>query len=344
MERFRFKDYLIDYLDYYHISKKDFASRIGISQKHLIDILSGKCDIAPWIIISISLITDIPIEYILNIEANYKLEVSIDDYLKKQSISISKFLNKFNYKELENRNYVKYTDSHDKYEVLKDILKFLRVTSPEKIYLLDKNALYKSKNDKPELLYLWLERCYRMTLEQNIREYKKENIDKLVNFILNEAMNNVFNEERLVKKFNECGVYLVIEDDLSGSKIRGAFKVHQNKPAIYLTRKHKRIADIYFALLHEIAHLKSDFNKAKGVNLVSFDNSNEDIELKADNCAYNYMVDNNYYNSICKNNYDINKEKKYPKSFIVYRLAHDKIISYNSSMYQKYNVLIDRNY
>ena len=47
MERFRFKDYLIDYLDYYHISKKDFASRIGISQKHLIDILSGKCDIAP---------------------------------------------------------------------------------------------------------------------------------------------------------------------------------------------------------------------------------------------------------------------------------------------------------
>ena len=59
MERIRFKDYLIDYLDYYHISKKDFAGRIGISQKHLIDILSGKCDIAPWIILSISLTSHI---------------------------------------------------------------------------------------------------------------------------------------------------------------------------------------------------------------------------------------------------------------------------------------------
>lgn len=56
------------------------------------------------------------------------------------------------------------------------------------------------------------------------------------------------------------------------------------------------------------------------------------------------MVDNNYYNSICKNNYDISKEKKYPKSFIAYRFAHDNLISYNSSIYQKYNILIDRKY
>ena len=42
MSRVRFKDYLNDYLECYHITNKEFASRLGISQKHLIDILSGK--------------------------------------------------------------------------------------------------------------------------------------------------------------------------------------------------------------------------------------------------------------------------------------------------------------
>ena len=68
------------------------------------------------------------------------------------------------------------------------------------------------------------------------------------------------------------------------------------------------------------------------------------MELKADLCAYNYMVNNEYYNSVCTHNYDISKEKKYPKSFVVYRLAHDKLIDYESSIYQKYNILIDRKY
>ena len=68
------------------------------------------------------------------------------------------------------------------------------------------------------------------------------------------------------------------------------------------------------------------------------------MELKADLCAYNYMVNNEYYNSACTHNYDISKEKKYPKSFVVYRFAHDKLIDYESSVYQKYNILIDRKY
>lgn len=69
----------------------------------------------------------------------------------------------------------------------------------------------------------------------------------------------------------------------------------------------KRIADIYFSLLHEIAHLKSDFNKAKAQNIISYD---EDIENKADALAYNYMVDDEYYDNVCKKyDYDIEKEK-----------------------------------
>ena len=83
-------------------------------------------------------------------------------------------------------------------------------------------------------------------LDENVLKYKKENVMVLVNYILDSANKNKFNEEELIKVFNENGVYLVIEDDISGSKIRGAFKVHRDALAIYITRKYKRIADVYF--------------------------------------------------------------------------------------------------
>ncbi len=342
MKKIRFADYLKDYLDFNNITNKDFANRIGISQKHLIDILSGSSELSSSIIDSISIVTSIPSDYIYRLELNYKFEETIEEYLKEKNLTETKYLNKFSYKYLIDNSWINFIDVNDKMEIIKDILKYLRVKSPDKVYEIDEKIFFKSKNDKPELLLLWLEKCYRETLKQDVKEYKKENIDVLVNYIRDMACLNKFNETELVEKFNENGIALVIQEDIPGSKIRGAFKVHKDVPSIYITYKHKRIADIYFALLHELAHCKSDFNKAKSTNLVSFYDKDDDEELQADNQAYNWMVDEKYYNNLInKNDYDIACEENYPKCFIVYRLAKDNYISYSSSEYQKYNLLLD---
>ena len=103
-------------------------------------------------------------------------------------------------------------------------------------------------------------------------------------------------------------------------------------------KKHKRIADIYFALLHELAHCKSDFNRAKSGSIVSYmnDSGEEDYEIKADKTALNWMVNDEIYNNIIKTkNYDYEI-----MSFLVYRLALDKKITYKSDLYQDNNILI----
>lgn len=345
MENIRFKDYLKDYLEFNNITNKDFANRIGITPKHLIEILSGESDISFNIAENISIVTDIPLDYILNVEKDYKIENRIEYFLIKYNIKLSDYLNKFGYKELDKMDYIKYTDNNDKKEMLKDILKFLRVYDPQKLYELETDNIYfKSNNDKQELLLLWLEKCYRESLNQTVGEYKKENINNLVNYILECAKKNVFNKDALVSKFNENGIYLVIQQDLPKSKIRGAFKVNRDIPAIYLTLKHKRIADIYFALLHELAHCKSDFNKAKANSLISTDIEDDEIEKRADKQSYNWMVDDKYYEFIKNNiNYDIEKEINYPKAFVVYRLAQDKKIVFSSKVYQKYNGILEIN-
>lgn len=342
MKKNRFADYLKEYLNFNNITNKDFANRIGITPKHLIDILSGKCDLSAQLIDSISIVTDIPSDYIYRMELNYKFEKEIEEYLKNEHLTLSQYLNKFSYRFLIKNKWISFVDEKSKMDIAKDILKFLRVKDPEKVYKIDEKIYYKSKNDKPELLLLWLEKCYRETLNQKVEKYNKNNIEKLVNYIRDLASKNIFDERALIEQFNKNGIALVIQEDIPGSKIRGAFKVHKDVPSIYITYKHNRIADIYFALLHELAHCKKDFNQAKATSLVSFDDEIS-IEEVADHQAYEWMVDSKYYKKIVNaDNYNIEAETVYPKCFIVYRLAKDKLIEYSSSIYQKYNSLLER--
>ena len=334
--------FLRDYIDYYNMNNNEFAERIGTTPKNLIDILNGNISISQNMIYNISFITGISVSFIEKIEKSFSVEKEINSYIEKNNLTIRQFINKFNYKELSEKYNVSYEDERNDYNIAENILKFLRFNKPEPIYKKDNNIiLYKSKNDKPELLALWLEHCYRTVRDQELGIYNKDNIDKLVSFIRKEASNNRFDKERLIKEFNKNGIFLAIEPDLEGAKIRGAFRVLNDKPAIYLTPKYKRIADVYFALFHELAHCKSDYNRAKSGSFVSIENikSEEDYEIRANKTAFNWMVNDKAYNDIVKSkNYEDNNEIK---SFLVYRLAQDGHISYKSKLYQDNNIIIN---
>lgn len=338
----KFGKQLEDFLKFKNISNKEFAERINTTPKNLIDIIKGDIELSQNMIYNISFVTDIPVSYIENVEHNFKMDKVIKEYLDKNKLTIKEYINKFNYKEFSKEYEVQFTDERDEYYIAKDILRYLRIANPDSLYKDDNSIFYKSKNDKPELLSLWLERCYRVVSKQEVKEYRKENIDVLVDYIRECARNNIFNEEELISKFNDNGIFLAIENDLKGAKIRGAFKVLNDKPAIYITKKHKRYADIYFALLHELAHCKSDFNRAKKGSIISTEEeSTEDYEIKADNTAYNWMIDDKEYKRI-KYCYDAIDKLDVIKCFYVYRLAKDGVISYKSNVYQENNKVIEK--
>ena len=331
-----------EFLEFKNISIKEFADRINTTSKNLIDIIKGNVELSQNMIYNISFITGIPVSYIENTEQNYKMNKVIQNYLDENHLSIRNYINRFSYKELAEEYHVKYRDTRNDYAIAKDILQYLRITNPNSLTKENNVIFYKSKNDKPELLALWLERCNRIIENQKVEKYTKENINKLVEFIKMEASNNSFDENKLIMEFNKNGIFLAIQDDLKGTKVRGAFKVLNDKPAIYITRKHKRYADIYFALLHELAHCKSDFNRAKSGSIITMldDKETEDYEIKADMQALDWMISNKIYDKI-KNNYKNIEELDVVKSFFVYRLARDKIIKYSDSLYQKYNPLVN---
>ena len=60
--------YLKDYLEYEKITQSNFAMQLGISQKHMNRILNNKADISTELMYAISVLTDIDINFIANIE------------------------------------------------------------------------------------------------------------------------------------------------------------------------------------------------------------------------------------------------------------------------------------
>ena len=347
----KFGTMLGEFLEETNMSINEYAYRIETTPKNLIDIINGKVALSEKMIRNISFVSSIPADTIFNIEQGYQLDNKIEEYLNKNNITSKDFINAFNIKELKNINIIDFRDERNNYTIIEDILKYLRINNPALLTNItnDNKIFYKSKNDKPFLLAIWLEMCYRETLKQSSKEYKKENVNNILEFIREQAKNNKLNEQALIKCFNDNGIYLSIVDDLKGSKIRGAFRVLRDKPAIYITKKHKRYADIYFALLHELAHCVTDFNRAKKGSIISLmdDKETEDYEIRADEKALNWMVPNDLYALILEDiqNNPIDKVIKsydWPSSFIVYRLAKDKKISYSSKEYQKYNSLIEK--
>ena len=334
--------YLKDYLEEYGITNKEFAKRIGTTPKNLIDILNDKVELSTNMLINISFVTGLSYAFLMDVVLENKLEKNIKDYSNKTGLTTKDIIKSLNYKDASNKYQIKIDyDGNDNF-IITDIMRYLRITSLDDLNKKEDGVFYKKKDNANQfLLAMWLECCTRQCYDQEISEYDSKKLEELISFVQGEAFNRKFNEEKLIKKFNQYGIYLVIQDDVKGTNVRGAFKVFIKNPAIFITRKYKRVADIYFVLLHELAHLKSDYNRGKKAAIVSMEGEHgkDDYEVNADNKALNWMVDDELYKHI-KNDLNLLENEKKLAPFLVYRLAWDGIIKYNSKIYQDNNPII----
>ena len=103
-----------------------------------------------------------------------------------------------------------------------------------------------------------------------------------------------------------------------------------NTPVIYLTTCYKEKSSFYFALYHELMHVKKDYNLLKKTTVVDTD------EKDIDNLALNEMINERIYKKILDdyvNREKIAKENNIPLCFLYTRLAKEGKITYNSLDY-----------
>lgn len=327
-----FGSILKDYLEYYKISQTDFANRLGISLKHMNEILNGNGDISCDLMSTISLLTNIDVNLIFKVENKKKINQYLLSKYKNET-GIKEFLKHFYIKEMIQKKWFKPKQESSLLQTAVDLLEYLQVKDFENLNTyIDGRVLYKKRDDADlTKVYLWITRCDKLIKDTKINEYNKNNLPLLLQELKKERMKK-FNSESLINIFNKYGIYLVIEDALKGSKIRGAMMVKGKNPTIYMTKYKKEKSSFYFALYHELGHVKTDYNKAK--NRVFVDD--EEKETKADLFALNEMIDHNLYNEMkedINNSSSICLSNNIPLSFLYSRLAYDNIISYSSKEY-----------
>ena len=325
-----FGSMLKDYLEYNKISQGDFADRLGISIKHLNEIINGKTSLSIELILLIRLLTDIDANLIYYVETKKRI---YDELMKKyeNEKQINKMINSFSIKEMVERKWIKLKDSSSFVQNYMDLLEYLNIDNIENLdsYLEKRYAFKKKDEANNKKIFLWIKHCDQMIKNIDICKYDSSKFNDLLCELKLES-NKQFNKDNIINILKKYGIILYIEDALKGTKIRGCSKVMIDIPVIYMTLYYKEKSSFYFTLYHELMHIKKDFNSLK--KKIIIDNDEDEI----DNLALNEMIPDNIYKKILKE-YDkkdeIAKNNNIPLCFLYSRLAKDGYIKYNSKEY-----------
>ena len=333
-----FGEYLKDYLEYYNISQSEFASRLGVTQKHMNEIINGKTNITLEMAATIERLTGISSKLIVSIEnANIIQNKLLKQYGSEEEIK-KMLKEKYHLNELKKLKWVDFKDETNIIQNSIDILDFLKVKDFETNNNLMENVLFKKSGEDTNKLALWIAHCDKISENQHVEEYVSSKFDDLIYELKKYAYSNVVDIEKIQKILNKYGVIFVCEKALPGTKVRGCFRVKLNTPAIYITKNYSAKDSFYFELFHELGHCKSDYNRAKSKTIIDGDDK---IEKRADEFAIKTMVNDDIWDIILKDTkieslLSVSKIYKIPMSFIVGRLAKVGKISYRSKLYNEY--------
>ena len=333
-----FGDYLKDYLEARDISQSEFATRMGVTQKHMNEILNGKTGITIEMAGNIERLTGISSSFIIAIENRKKIEENLlQKYGTKEELS-KKIKEEYCVNELKKKEWLKFKDETNIIQTCIDLLDFMRIKDFNVIPELENKTLFKKTGEDFAKLTLWIAHCDRITENQEVNGYTSSNFNKLIEEIKEYAyMVNNYDPAEIQKILNKYGIYFCEEKALAGTKVRGCFKLRGKKPTIYTTKNYQAKDSFFFELFHELGHCKSDYNEAQ--KKVIFEGSDEQ-ENRADNFALETMIPKNVWKKIEKdyseeNIFNISKQYRIPISFIVGRLANLNMISYRSKLYNE---------
>lgn len=336
-----FGEYLKDYLEYNKISQTEFALRLGVTQKHINEIINGKQKITLEMAGNIERLTGIPSNFIISVENTRAIEEElIKGYGNKKNID-KMLKEEYALNDLKKSKWINFKDETNEYQVCIDILNFLKVRNFNAHNNLKDYVLFKKTGEDYNRLALWIARCDKLSVEQEVEEYNSNKFNELIQELKEYSYKESYDLEKIKKILNKYGIYFVCEKALPGTKVRGCFKVKGKTPAIYITSNYIGKDSLYFEIYHELGHCRSDYNMAQNKTIIDGD---EERENRADRFALNTMISDNEWNEIIsdynENRLLILSEKyKTPMSFIVGRLAKNGYIDYKSKLYNKYKLM-----
>ena len=306
------------------ISQKELATRLGITQKHLSNIMRGNAPITYETALKLETVIGASAQFWVNLEANYQLHHTRLNALEHLDEDLE-ILKKIPYKEMSAYGWIEKTK--DRKERVYHCRNFFGVASLNDLKLSYAVAFRKHKalmNISDYGVFSWLRKAEIEGLRLDVACFDRSKLKSLIPTFRNLTLEDpeVFYPE-LVKLCAECGVALVLTRYIPNTSICGATMWRNNKAILALSNRGKRADIFWFTFFHELAHLLHHQGKEFHINYHE--------EHEADDEARNYLISEREYRTFIENHaYTVRTEiVSYSNtlgiapSILVGRLQHD---------------------
>lgn len=329
--------HLSEWLERKSMSQAEFARRVGLSNKHVNQIVNGGAGITPDVAVAFENVTSLPARFWMRLEANHRAAEARrqDDVALEASVDI---LDSFPIKEMERRNYFPEI-AHTKVGKLRALLRFFGVANVRALetVALRPAALRPSKAFKPNeaALAAWLRRAEIRAAAQRTEPFDPERCtDALQDLRSYTCLPGTSWIDALIERCAEVGIAVVIEPELPGCRINGATRwLGSGRAMVALSLRHRRHDIVWFTVFHEFGHLlrhskRETFIDAEGMGVP------EELERDADRFASRLLIPPEHENELRslateKDVLAFAKSLGVSPAIVVGRMQHEHLIPHN---------------
>ncbi len=334
------------------LTQKEFAARLGITEKHLITLLNGECALTNEMALKLENATGTPARIWNAFESGYREQLA-KIKMTQEIEQRSEWLKAMPFNVIAARLNIPKTKSiSDKYF---SILKFFGVADydaweksrPAAAYR--KGATFKDSSLKQQCaLETWLRFIELRALEIEVPEYNKNLFKDAIEQI---RTLTALQPEEFIPKIeslcNQAGVIFILEREIPGASVNGALRwIRQNKTPVICLNLRGKFNDIFwFTFFHEAGHLLVG-KKELFIDMPEQLSSEE--EDKANRFAINILFPNQTIKELdslqtIEQIKDFANRINLHPGCIAGQLAYRKLIPYNSPLLQlreKYQWLV----
>lgn len=272
------------------MSQKEFAARMGMSEKHISKLINGEVHLTPDVAVRLEMVLGIPAQFWSNLEAIYR-EKLIKANAENEMDEDIEFAKKLPYREMVKNEWV--PDTKDWAEKVIHLRKFFEVA---RLGLLERNLIpgiaYRRMYETEKADYALITWAQKAKIEARKIQTKPIDLKSLVVALPQIRTMTVMDPEefcpKLISLLAACGIALVFLPHIGGSFLHGATFYDGDKIVVGLTVRGKDADRFWFSLFHELAHILHG-------HVGQSDGTSDDDEIDADEFAKQTLIPQQAY-------------------------------------------------
>ena len=318
-------------LDDRHMSQKEFAARMDMSEKHISKLINGEVQLTKDVAVRLEMVLGVPASFWNNLESIYREKIirANAENAMDEDIELIKHLP---YAEMATLGWVPKTrDAREKVINTRKFFEVVELPLLNNVKVTNIACRRLAVSEKADFaLMAWAQKA---KIEARSIETSAINVKKLAEIVPEIRRMTVKKPvefcPEIKKCLSECGIALVFLPHLKGSFLQGATFYDGNKIVVGLTARGKDADKFWFSLFHELAHIiLGHVGKPEGT-------TDEDENMANDWASNALIPENDFDLFVAKRDYSeesviqFASEQGIAPGIVVGRMQRKDVIKYN---------------